>query len=77
MILAKGENTRESIPGVSLFWTDEPEVDCCMFSMLGRVANERTAYSDSSRRSKQLSYRKHFHPSYGLKDMNFQSFKSF
>ena len=34
--------------------------------------DERTAYTDSSRRSKQLSYRKHFHPSYGLKDMNFQ-----
>ena len=34
--------------------------------------DERIAYSDSSRRSEQLSYRKHFHPSYGLKDMNFQ-----
>ena len=34
--------------------------------------DERTAYPDSSRRSEQLSYRKHFHPSYGLKDMNFQ-----
>ena len=35
--------------------------------------DERAAYSDSSRRSEQLSCRKHFHPSYGLKDMNFQS----
>ena len=35
--------------------------------------DERTAYSDSSRRSEQLSYRKHFHPSYGLFSMNFQS----
>ena len=34
--------------------------------------DERTAYSDSSRRSEQLSCRNHFHPSYGLKDMNFQ-----
>ena len=34
--------------------------------------DERTAYSDSSRRSEQFSYRKHFHPSYGLKDMNFR-----
>ena len=34
--------------------------------------DERTAYSDSSRRSEQLSYRNHFHPSYGLKDVNFQ-----
>ena len=39
--------------------------------------DERTAYSDSSRRSEQLSYRKHFHPSYGLKDMNFQRLKPF
>jgi len=39
--------------------------------------DERTAYSDSSRRFEQLSYRKHFHPSYGLKDMNFQSLVEF
>ena len=39
--------------------------------------DERTAYSDSSRRSEQLSYRKQFHPSYGLKDMNFQSLFEF
>ena len=39
--------------------------------------DERTAYLDSSRRSEQLSYRKHFHPSYGLKDMNFQSLFEF
>ena len=39
--------------------------------------DERTAYSDSSRRSEQLSYRNHFHPSYGLKDMNFQSLFEF
>ena len=39
--------------------------------------DDRTAYSDSSRRSEQLSCRKHFHPSYGLKDMNFQSLFEF
>ena len=39
--------------------------------------DERTAYLDSSRRSEQLSYRKHFHPNYGLKDMNFQSLFEF
>ena len=39
--------------------------------------DERTAYSDSSRRSEQFSYRKHFHPSYVLKDMNFQSLFEF
>ena len=26
---------RESIPGVSRFRTDEPEVKCCRFTMLG------------------------------------------
>ena len=39
--------------------------------------DERTAYSDLSRLSGQLSCRKHFHPSYGLKDMNFQSLFEF
>ena len=39
--------------------------------------DERTAYSDSSRRSEQLSYRKHFRPSYGSKDMNFESLFEF
>ena len=39
--------------------------------------DERAAYSDSSRRSEQLSCREHFHPSYGLKDMNFQSLFEF
>ena len=39
--------------------------------------DERTVYSDSSRLSEQLSYRKHVHPSYGLKDMNFQSLFEF
>ena len=32
--------------------------------------DERTAYSDSSHRSEQLSCTKYFNPSYGLKDMN-------
>ena len=31
----KGGNIRESIPGVSRFRTDEPEVKCCRFAMLG------------------------------------------
>ena len=41
------------------------------------MADERAAYADSSRRSEQLSYRNHFHPSYGLKDMNFQNLFEF
>ena len=39
------------------------------------MADERTTYPDSSRRSEQLSCRKHFHPSYGLFSMIIQSFK--
>ena len=31
----EGGNIRESIPGVSHFRTDEPEVKCCRFTMLG------------------------------------------
>ena len=71
MIPTKGGNIRESIPGVSRFRTDEPEGKSCEFDSLGCVADERTAYPESSRRSEQLSCRKYFHPSYGLKDMIF------
>ena len=39
------------------------------------MTDERTAYSDSLDFSEQLSYRKHFHPSYRLFYMNFLSFK--
>ena len=35
VVLVKGENIRESIPGVSRFRTDEPEGESCMFAMLG------------------------------------------
>ena len=31
----KGGNIRESIPGVPCFRTNEPEVKCCRFTMLG------------------------------------------
>ena len=35
VVPVKGENIRESIPGVSRFRTDEPERESCMFAMLG------------------------------------------
>ena len=35
VVPVKGGNIRESIPGVSRFRTDEPEVKCCRFTMLG------------------------------------------
>ena len=35
VILVKGGNIRESIPGVSRFRTDELEGESCMFAMLG------------------------------------------
>ena len=37
----KGENIRESIPGVSRFRTGEPEGESCVFGMLG-VCGGRT-----------------------------------
>ena len=36
VVLVKGKNIRESIPGVSRFRTDEQEGESCMFGMLGR-----------------------------------------
>ena len=78
MIPAKGENIRESIPGVSRFRTDESEGESCVFAMLG-MRGRRTSceYLDSSRRSEQLSCTKFSHPSYGLFYINFKIFKSF
>ena len=35
VIPTKGENIRESIPGVSRFRIDEPEGESCVFGMLG------------------------------------------
>ena len=35
VIPVKGGNIRESIPGVSRFRTDVPEVESCVFDMLG------------------------------------------
>ena len=35
VIPTKGENNRESMPGVSRFQTDEPEGESCVFAMLG------------------------------------------
>ena len=55
MIPTKGENIRESIPGVSRFRAKEPEGESCEFDRLGGVADERVAYPESSRRSEQLS----------------------
>ena len=39
----KGENIRESIPGVSRFRTDEPEGESCVFAMLG-MRGKRTGF---------------------------------
>ena len=35
VVPVKGENIRESIPGVLRFQTDEPEGESCVFAMLG------------------------------------------
>ena len=41
VVPVKGENIRESIPGVLRFRTDEPEGESCVFGMLG-VCGGRT-----------------------------------
>ena len=43
VVPVKGGNIRESIPDVSRFWTDEPEVKCCTFATLGTCGG-RTDY---------------------------------
>ena len=43
VILGKGGNIRESIPGVSRFQTDVPEGESCVFAMLG-MCGGRTDY---------------------------------
>ena len=35
VVPVKGENIQENIPGVSRFWTDEPEGESFVFAMLG------------------------------------------
>ena len=41
VVPVKGENIRESIPGVLRFWTDEPEGESCVIAML-RMRGGRT-----------------------------------
>ena len=41
------------------------------------MTDERTTYSDSLDFSEQLSYRKHFHPSYGLFSIKFLKILAF
>ena len=77
VVPVKGGNIRENIPGVSCFWTEEPEGESCEFDRLEGVADERVAHPDSSRRSGQLSCTKYFHPSYRLFYINFKRFNPF
>ena len=60
--LCHTDDRRGNVP-----WTDSQR----------HLTGKRNAYSNSSRRSEQLSCIKLFHPSYGLISMNFQSFKHF
>ena len=72
----KGDDIRESTPGVSRFRIGEPEGESCEFDRLGMRDGERAAYPGSSRRSEQLSCTKFFHPSYGLFSTIFQRFSN-
>ena len=71
VVPVNGENIRESIPGVSRFRTNEPEGKVACSICYGCVADERAAYSDSSRRSEQLSCTKYFYLTYGYFSMIF------
>ena len=42
----KGENIQESIPGVSHFWTDEPEGESCEFDRLGMCGGRTGCVSE-------------------------------
>ena len=42
----EGGNIRESIPGVSRFWTDEPEGENCVFAMLGMCGGRTGCVSE-------------------------------
>ena len=71
VIPAKGETSGKVSPVFRIFgqMNRRGKVACLIYQ--GCVADERAAYPDSSCRSEQLSCRKYFHPSYGLKDMIF------
>ena len=75
MIPAKGETSGKVSPVFRVFgqMNRRGKLRVCY----GCVADKRAVYSDSSRRSEQLSCRKHFHPSYGLFSMNFQRLNHF
>ena len=45
VVPVKGENIRESIPGFSRFWTDEPEGESCEFAMLGMCGGQTGSVS--------------------------------
>ena len=77
VVPVKGEIIREIIPGVSRFRGDELEGKVASLLCSGCVADKRTAYSGSSRRSEQLSCTKYFHPSYGLFYMFFKVYLNF
>ena len=63
VVPVKGGNIWENIPGVSHFRTDEWKEESCVFAMLGMHDGRTACVPDWSRRTEQLSCRKHFHPS--------------
>ena len=77
MVPAKGGTSGKVFPMFRVFGQSDRRGKVPCSACYGHVTDERTAYSDSLDFSEQLSYRKHFHPSYGLKDMNFQSLFEF
>ena len=71
VIPVKGENIRESIPGVSRFQTDEPEGESCEFAMLG-MCSGRTGYVSGFVSSFRATFMyKVFSSEYGIFYINF------
>ena len=69
-----GNSSGEGFPVLGNYRSVEPEGKCSGFCMLEGVVDIWVAYSYSLDFSDQLSCIKFFHPSYGLKDIDFQSF---
>ena len=71
VIPVKGDNIRKVSSVFRVFGQTNQRGKVACSLCQGCVADKRAAYSNSSRRSEQLSCIKYYHPNYGLKDMIF------
>ena len=76
-VARSGKSSGDELPAPGDYRTGIPEGECHVFGMLEGVMDIRVAYLYSLYFSDQLSCIKFFHQSYGLKDIDFQSFIQF